>query len=133
LVDNFNFPTVMMWNIMADFFAQLGVVTLDPMPSRPAMLEALRDQINNPLYFNCALDQQHVDTLRALGRKLLPVSGSAGGSAASWRADAADRRAPASPHHAEAIHCRRPSPPTAADRSILAAPDGTVPGASVDG
>src|SRR5262249_10282422 len=40
---------------------------LDPRTSRAGIIEALRDQINNPLYFHCVLDAHHLDTLRALG------------------------------------------------------------------
>jgi len=48
------------------------VVSLDPKESRGGMLAALRDQINHPLYFHCALDQQHVECLRALDVLVTP-------------------------------------------------------------
>ena len=65
-VDNLGIPTIMIWDTMAYFFNSLRVVSLDPRESRDGVLAALRDQINHPLYFHCALDQQHVDCLRAL-------------------------------------------------------------------
>src|SRR5438876_419992 len=33
----------------------------------PEIVAALRDQINNPLYFHCLLDSHHLETLRGLG------------------------------------------------------------------
>lgn len=65
-VDNLRIPTIMIWDTPAYFFNSLRAVSLDPKESRAGVLAVLRDQINNPLYFHCALDQHHVDCLRAL-------------------------------------------------------------------
>ncbi len=66
-VDNMQLPTVLIWDGIAEVFAMLGAPSLDPRASRSGVLAALRDQINNPLYFHCLLDSNHLDTLRKLG------------------------------------------------------------------
>lgn len=66
-VDNLKLPTVLIWDTMAELFATLGVPTLDPARSRSGVLADLRAQINDPLCFHCAFDQEHVDTMRRLG------------------------------------------------------------------
>ena len=66
-IDNLRLPTILIWDTMAELFATLGLPTLDPAASRSGVLADLRAQINDPLCFHCAFDQQHVDTMRALG------------------------------------------------------------------
>jgi len=66
-VDGLRLPTILIWDTMAELFATLGVPNLDPARSRRGVLDDLRAQINDPLIFHCAFDQQHVDTMRALG------------------------------------------------------------------
>jgi len=66
-IDNLKLPTVFIWDTMADLFTALGVPSVDPERSRRGVLADLRDQLNDPLCFHCAFDQQHVDTLRDLG------------------------------------------------------------------
>jgi hypothetical protein len=66
-IDNLKLPTIFIWDTMADLFTALGVPSLDPERSRQGVLADLRDQLNDPLCFHCAFDQQHVDTLRELG------------------------------------------------------------------
>ncbi len=66
-VDNLGLPTIMMWDTMAYLFNSLRRVSLDPAESRSGVLAVAREQINHPLYFHCLFDQQHIDTLRALG------------------------------------------------------------------
>src|SRR5579862_2962168 len=50
-VDNLRLPTIVVWDGIAEVFASLGQPGLDPSTSRSGLLEAMRDQINNPLYF----------------------------------------------------------------------------------
>ena len=66
-VDGLKLPTILIWDTMAELFATLGVPSLDPERSRRGVLDDLRAQINDPLVFHYAFDQQHVDTMRALG------------------------------------------------------------------
>jgi Glycosyl transferases group 1 len=66
-IDNLKLPTIFIWDTMADLFTALGVPRVDPDRSRQGVLADLRDQLNNPLCFHCAFDQQHVDGLRELG------------------------------------------------------------------
>jgi hypothetical protein len=71
-IDNLKLPTILIWDTMAELFMALGVPMLDPAKSRSGVLADLRTQINDPLCFHCAFDQQHVDTLRALGALTTP-------------------------------------------------------------
>ncbi len=66
-VTNLRLPTIFIWDTMAEMFATLGVPYLDPQRSRSHVLDDLRVQINDPLCYHCAFDQQHVDTMRSLG------------------------------------------------------------------
>jgi hypothetical protein len=66
-IDGLRLPTILIWDTMAELFATLGVPSLDPTKSRRGVLADLAAQINDPLCFHCAFDQQHVDTMRALG------------------------------------------------------------------
>jgi hypothetical protein len=66
-VDNMKLPTVLIWDGIAEVFGTLGLPNLDPELSRDGIIEALRDQINNPLFFHCFLDADHVTTMRQLG------------------------------------------------------------------
>jgi hypothetical protein len=66
-VDNMKLPTIVVWDGIAEVFATLGNPSFDPARSIDGTLAALRDQINNPLFFHCFLDQDHITTLRRLG------------------------------------------------------------------
>jgi hypothetical protein len=66
-VDNLKLPTILIWDTMAELFATLGIPNLDPDRSRRGVLADLSAQINDPLCFHCALDRQHVETMRRLG------------------------------------------------------------------
>src|SRR5258706_8509371 len=61
-IDNLRLPTVLIWDTMAELFATLGIPSLDPANSRSGVLADMRAQINDPLCFHYAFDQQHVDT-----------------------------------------------------------------------
>src|SRR5581483_8777929 len=66
-IDSLKLPTVLIWDAMAQLFTALGVPSLDPARSRIGVLADLRAQINDPLCFHVAFDQEHVDVLRRLG------------------------------------------------------------------
>ena len=66
-VDNLGLPTILLWDTMIEPVASLRAGSLVLGESRSGVLERARDQINSPLYFHLAYDQQHVDGLRALG------------------------------------------------------------------
>jgi hypothetical protein len=66
-VDNLGLPTILLWDTMMEMVAGLRAGSLVVGESRAGVLERARDQINNPLYFHLAFDQQHVNALRKLG------------------------------------------------------------------
>lgn len=65
-VDNMRLPTLLVWDGIAEAFATLGQPGLDPKTSRAGVRAALSDQINNPLYYHCLLDREHLEVLRRL-------------------------------------------------------------------
>jgi hypothetical protein len=71
-IDNLKLPTILIWDTFTELFVTLGITTLDPARSRGGVLADMRAQINDPLYYHCAFDQQHVDTMRALGALTTP-------------------------------------------------------------
>lgn len=66
-IDSMKLPTVLVWDAMGQLFTALGLPSLDPEKSRSGVLADLRAQINDPLCYHIAFDQEHVDVLRSLG------------------------------------------------------------------
>lgn len=66
-VDHLGLPTILLWDTMIEMVSGLRASSLVLGESHSGVLARARDQINSPLFYHLALDQDHVDDLRRLG------------------------------------------------------------------